>query len=164
MGTFNSSHVLSSFVSDAFGVGHTYNLSTDTFKIALYTSTPDATVFPFDSSVVHNAFSGVGGQFVSGNEVFGGSWATGGYTLVSPALAVAASTNALVHWSVTNVSQVTSTLTAFQGGLVYDSTLAGKEGICAIYFGGSYSVGGGTLAINWGNDTNGSACVFYITG
>lgn len=173
MGTFNSSHVLSTYFADLMSsitTAHQYqmgpNNTPDAFKLALYNSTPDATIFPVDT-YAHNAYLATGGQWVTANEVTGTNWSAGGISLASPTTASASSGTALTHWAVTNTSTASVTITsAFVGCLIYDSTLTVSTfhpAVCAVYFGGSYTVGGGTLAINWGNDSNASACVFYIT-
>jgi hypothetical protein len=162
--TWSSSYVAAGWLSDAISVGHTYNYSTDVFKIALFTNAASPTA---GLSLANQVYSNAT-YWPSGNECSGGSWSSGGYTLGAATITnqTGVSTgDVTVAWS--NVSQTTSTIsTGFYGGCVYDHTVnsAANYILCAVYFGGSYTVGGGTLAINWGNDGNSNACVFYITG
>lgn len=175
---FTTSTVFSSYLADAI-VSHanTYNLaaSGDTFKLALYQDSPIYTTFRFDT-IAHNTYNGTGGQWVVANELpTAGSYTQGGYSLTASENGVfqGASTNSWMAWTAgnvgtpaTGVSEATQTLTTgFVGCLIYDSTTTNKIGICAVAFGGSYTVGGGTLAINWGNSpaTTATPCIFYIS-
>jgi hypothetical protein len=159
---FGASHVFSSFLSDVMS-SKAYNLTADVnIKIALFSNTTDSATAALDT-LAHNTYLGSGGQFVSGNEISGTGWSTGGVNLGTLALAAASGGTALVHYAAANVSASGVTIaSAFYGGLVYDSGNSSK-GIAMIAFGGSYTVGGGVLSVNWGNDSNASPCIFYIT-
>jgi hypothetical protein len=174
---FTTSTVFSSYLADAIVThANSYNLaaSGNVFNLALYQDSPIYSTFRFDT-LAHNTWHGAGGQWVTGNEIpTAGSYTQGGYALTAAdnGVITGASTNSWVAWTAgtvgtpaTSVSEAAQTLTtAFVGCLIYDSTVS-NIGICAVAFGGSYTVGGGTLAINWGNSpaTTATPCIFYIS-
>jgi hypothetical protein len=173
MGTFNSSHVLPSWFLDLSANGtasHYYAITADSVKLALYNATPDATIFPYDTPT-KNSYNGTSGQWVTANEITGTNWSAGGVALTSVTATTRASTPAELYVSSNSGSFSAASVTistSFQGCLIYDNTTAAQTGgkgtgIVAIYFGGTYTVGGGTLTINWGNDGNADTCIFYIT-
>jgi hypothetical protein len=163
-----SSFVACGWLAGAIGSTTDY-ATTDTCYIALYNQSnaptaqlsitnqeyANATYWPSSSNGSDECWSSTG------------SWAQGGVSVGTLTITNQNYAGGDISFAASggNVSQATTTITnAFYGALVYDHTIAAKYGICAIYFGGSYTVGGGTLAINWGNDASGAACIFYITG
>lgn len=136
------------FLADALGNAVAHDLDSDSLLVALYnnTPTPDQNV-----SAANSAYNA--GQWVTANEVSSsGQWAAGGVALSSKVIDV--STNGIVMFDAADTSSgATATLASVYGCLVYDNTLAGKNGICFNYFGGIQGVTSGVFTIQW--STNG---------
>ena len=131
----------------------TMDFDTGTHKIALYNNT---TAPAYDAANTLTRYDT--GAWVIANEVDGGSWPAGGYTLVTPVLASATPAAGQFNWDAVDVSQATTTISDIYGGFIYNDTETNDTGICGIEFSGApYSTSNGTLAITW--DTNG---IFYI--
>lgn len=110
-----------------------HNFTTDTFKIALYTSsaTLDATTTTYTIT----------------NEVSGTGYTAGGETLTVTGGAVSASgTTAFVDFS--DVSWTTATITA-RGALIYNSTAAGNPAVAVLDFGSDKTSTAGTFTVQF---------------
>ncbi len=123
-------------------------LVADTINTALYnnTTTPDRTVAV--GSTGYNT-----GQWVTGNEVTGGSdWVAGGRAV--PATKTCTAAAAVTTFSTTTnlTSAATATITAY-GCLLYDNTITAgtvaKQGVCFLDFGGVQTCTSGTFSLNW---------------
>lgn len=122
------------------------NLSTDSYKVALYgnTGTPDNTV----TTAVLTEYAGAASQWITGNEVSGSGYTAGGVAVSSPT--VTQTTNVITFTSAGTPQWTTATFST-NGCLVYDTTAASgaNEGLCYNAFGGAQSVTAGTFTINW---------------
>lgn len=127
------------------------DLELETHKIALFnTLTPNFSTDTAYGVAPYNA-----------NEVSGGSWAAGGYTLTSTELTVEAISGTSLVYDAADVSQVTTTLADSEGGLIYADALAGNNAIAMIYWGvGDFSTSNGTFAVTW--TAPGSGGIFSI--
>jgi hypothetical protein len=141
---WSNSKIFLAFLEDALENVDAKNLSSDTFKAALYDNdiTPDQTVAT--ASTVYNA-----GQWASaGNEVSDGTeWDAAG----EPLTGVASGFSSNVYtFDATNTPSggSSATLANVYGCLVYDDTVSDR-GICYNYFGGVNSVTDGTFTIVW---------------
>ena len=121
------------------------DLELDTHKIALFAGvTPN---FATDTAYVVAPYNS--------GEVSGGSWSAGGYTLVGTTLDITTTSGSIIY-DATDVSQVTTTLTDSEGGLIYADALAGNEAICMIYWGaGDFSTSNGTFAVTFAAPASG---------
>jgi hypothetical protein len=142
---WSNSKIFMAFIEDSFERTIAYDMNADTFKVALYDNdiTPDQTVA--SASTAYNA-----GQWASaGNEVADGAeWPAGGETLDNPTSTRAS--NVYTFDADNTVSTGTSaTLANVFGCLVYDDTVAGDNGVCYNYFGGTNSVTDGTFTVVW---------------
>lgn len=145
---WSASAIFREFVTDSFANAVAYDLSgasVDTFKNALYnnTTTPDK-----DSALI--GYNEAASQWVVANEVIdtttGTDWPTAGVALTSPAL-TNPSTGVVMWDAADTVSGATADIANAFGCLVYDDTIAGKPGICYLYFGGANSVTNGTFSV-----------------
>lgn len=121
-----------------------YDIDTDTVKAALYGNgiTPDNTAA--SGSIGYNT-----GQWVTGGEISHVShWAVGGQTVASLTVVGSGTTITVDATDTASVDSAT-TLAANYGCLVYDDTIAGKNGICYNYFGGAQQVTSGSYTIVW---------------
>lgn len=120
-----------------------YDIDTDTMKAALYGSiTPDNTAAA--GSIGYNT-----GQWVVGGEVSHvAHWSVGGQTIASLTV-VGSGTTVTVDATDTASTDSATTLAANYGCLVYDDTIAGKNGLCYNYFGGVQQVTSGSYTIVW---------------
>jgi hypothetical protein len=126
------------------GFSKALNLTTDSFKVALYASntmTPDRTV----TTAVLTEYNGTSSQWVTANEVSGTGYTAGGVAVTPISLAQA--TNVVTFTSSGTPSWTTATFTAY-GCLVYDTTVS-NEGLSFNYFGGAQSVTSGTFSVSW---------------
>jgi hypothetical protein len=141
---WSASKIFMAFLEDALENVDAKNLSSDSFKAALYDNdiTPDQTVAT--ASTVYNA----GVWAIAGNEVSDGAeWPATGEVLDSPTSTRAS--NVYTFDADNTVSTGTSaTLANVYGCLVYDDTVADR-GLCYNYFGGVNSVTDGTFTIVW---------------
>ena len=121
------------------------NLSSDTYKTALYTSsaTPDKTV----TTAALTEYNGAASQWVTGNEVSSTNYSAGG-TAVTPT-ALSQTTNVVTFTSSGSPSWSVVTFTTY-GCLVYDSQSGQNNvGLSFNYFGGIQEVTVGNFAISW---------------
>jgi hypothetical protein len=83
------------------------------------------------------------------DEKSGGSWPSGGYTLVGTA--VDESPAGSMRFDATDVSQATSTFTGGEGCLTYDdtNTTTADAALCLHDFGTTASPNNGTMEIQW---------------
>jgi hypothetical protein len=153
---WTNSKIFRPMLADVLGNVCAMDFDADSFKAALYgtTPTPDQNVTSANSA--YNV-----GQWASANEVSSaGQWAATGVALASQSLNSA--TSAVVFFDAADTaSGATATLAAVYGALVYDDTLTtpvADQGACFNYFGGSNSVTSGTFTVVW--NTNG---VFRFT-
>lgn len=120
----------------------TMDLDSDTIKYAIFnnTPTPDKDASP----ITYGA-----GQFVVGNELANGSWASGGVTLTNKTLTTPASGK--VMWDADDpTAGPTVTLSGIYGGLAYDPSVS-NQGICFNSFGGVNSVTAAPLTLALSN-------------
>jgi|TARA_Y100000310_G_scaffold321742_1_gene379811 hypothetical protein len=122
----NTQAVCTSFKSELLNKEH--DLNTDTFKIALYTSS--ATV-----NATTTAYSAT-------NEVSGTGYTGGGATLSGGAIAT---TGTVAYIDFTDVSWTTASFTA-NAALIYNSSASNKA-VMVITFGGDQTVVTGTFTI-----------------
>ena len=115
-----------SFKSEILQEGH--QLSTDTIKIALYTSSASlgATTTAYSTS----------------NEVSGTGYTAGGVTLTSAAVSTTGTT---AHFDADDPTWTSASFTA-NGALIYNDTNSDKA-IAVLEFGGDFTVAGGTFKI-----------------
>jgi len=108
------------------------DLEADTIKVALLDNnhTPAAT---------DNEWADV-----SANEISGAGYVAGGQDLAGKAVTQAAATK----FDATNVTWSNATFSAYHA-VLYDDTLAGKDLIASIDFGGEQAVADGTFTIEW---------------
>ena len=116
-----------SFKEDLFNKEQ--DLDTDTIKIALYTSS--ATL---DASTT---------AYTATNEVTGTGYSAGGETLANSTVATSGTT-AYVDFD--NPEWTSASFTT-AGALIYNDTLAGKNAIAVLNFGGDFTVTAGTFRI-----------------
>jgi len=116
-----------SFKEDLFN--KLQDLDTDTIKIALYTSS--ATL---DASTT---------AYTATNEVTGTGYSAGGETLANSTVATSGTT-AYVDFD--NPEWTSASFTT-AGALIYNDTLAGKNAIAVLNFGGDFTVTAGTFRI-----------------
>lgn len=146
---WTNSKVFRAWLGDSVSRAVAYDLDTDAMFAALYnnTTTPDQNV----ASGVLTGYNGAASQWVVANEVISSTsgWPAGGIAMTS--LAVNTATSAVVFFSAANTASSTSaaTISGAFGALVYDSTLANKNGVSFNYLGGSNSVTNGTFTIVW---------------
>lgn len=117
-----------------FGPLKTFNLSTDTIKCALYTSS--ATNGPATTA------------YSATNEVSGTGYTAGGNTLTGFTSGTGTNTSSVLTawWSWSNTAWATASFTA-ASMLIYDATLGSNNGILVFDFGGSFTVTAGTFTI-----------------
>ena len=108
-----------------------HDMDTDSFKIALYTSsaTLDATTTAYTVT----------------NEISGTGYSAGGVALTGGAIAVSGTT-AFVDF--TDPSWTTATFTA-RGALIYNATHASDAAVLVLDFGGDFTVTSGTFTIQF---------------
>ena len=129
------------------------DLELDTHKLALFhTLTPNFATDTAYGVAPYNA-----------NEATGGSWASGGYTLLGTTIDITTTSGTLIY-DATDVSQVTTTLVDSEGGLIYADASAGNEAICMVYWGaGDFSTSNGTFAVAWAAPASGGIFAIYMT-
>lgn len=143
---WTNSKIFSAFITDAMNrtTSHLFDVDTDVIKVALYgtTPTPDQTV-----ANTLSGYNAATSQWVAANELTATGWAAGGNTLAGVSSAFTTNT---YKFTGSNLSGgATDTITAAFGCLVYDNTIATKDGLSYNYFGGSQSVTSGTFTIAW---------------
>ena len=108
------------------------DLEADTIKVALMTvaHTPNA---------AHNTFSQV-----SANEVSGAGYISGGQALAGKAVTQGGTTK----WDATDLTWNNATFSAYHA-VIFDDTLAGKDLIASIDFGGEQAISDGIFTIAW---------------
>mgnify|MGYP006433693543 CR=1 FL=1 len=119
----------------------------DTMKIALFS---DTITQDYGADTAYNVAP------YDANEVSGGDWSAGGYTLATKTLAE--SKTGYMVWDAADVSQTNTTLASAMGGLIYDDTLAGKNGLVFVDFVTAVSTTAGTLQITWTAAASGGIC------
>jgi len=121
-----------------------YDMDTDTFKMALVTST----VTPAQGDAGPH-FGGTGTTDYSTNEVTaGGNYTAGGVTLTSVTWAMAAGVN---KWDAADVSiaQHASNPTNARWGIIYDSTDVNKRAIAFLDLGAVKDLSAGLFTVTW---------------
>ena len=106
------------------------DLDTDSIKIALYTSSASL-------GAATTAYT------TSGEVASGGGYTTGGVVLANPVIGTSGTT-AYVDFD--NPEWTSATFTT-AGALIYNDTLAGKNAIAVLNFGGDFTVTAGTFRI-----------------
>ena len=144
---WTNSKVFRPFVSDIALNVAAFDLDSDSFKVALYNTTPT----PDNDVTAANSAYNVG-QWATAQEVFeAGQWAQAGVVLTSPT--VNSGTADIVFFDASDTASGSAAdLAAVFGCLVYDDTLASPvvdQGVCYNYFGGSNSVVNGTFTVVW---------------
>lgn len=141
---WTNSKMFASYLVGTMNRSLLFDIDTDTMKAALYnnSNTPDNTV-----SAANSAYNV--GQWAVGNEVSHvAHWAVAGQTIASVTV-VAATTTITVDANDTASVDSATTLAANYGCLVYDDTIAAKNGFCYNYFGGAQQVTSGSYTIVW---------------
>lgn len=107
------------------------NMSTDTFKVILVTSS-----YTFNSS--HNELADITGELTSGN-----GYTTGGATIANPTWAFA---SGVTKYDGDNVSWSASggAIGPVTGAIIYDDTSTGDKLMCYMDFGGEQTAGDST--------------------
>jgi len=109
------------------------DLEADTLKVMLLNNT-----HTFDAT--NNVYADI-----SANELANGNgYTTGGATLANPSVTQAASTK----FDANDTTWTSSTFSAYHA-VIYDDSLANKDLIASIDFGGEQAVDNGTLTISW---------------
>ena len=128
------------------------DLEVETHKLALYsTLTPNFATDTYQSSAPYTS-----------NEITGGSWAAGGYTLVGTTIDITTTSGTLIY-DATDVSQVTTTLTDSEGGLIYADAVT-NECIAMVFWGaGDFSTSNGTFAVTWAAPASGGVFAIDLT-
>ena len=123
--------------------GGSFNLGTDSMKIALYSDTPT----PDEEVALANTVYGVD-QWITGSEEYDAAeWPQTGQVLGSPTSTVAA--GVWTFDAADEVSDGTSATLDTYGCLIYDDAVS-DYGICFLSFNGSNSVVDGTLTVQFG--------------
>jgi len=145
--SWSNSKIFRQYLADMAGNTAALDLDADTIKVSLHNNsiTPNQ-----DVSAANSAFNA--GVWATTNEVTDATnWVSGGRALSGKSVDVG--TAATVFFDATDLAGGgTVTLSAFFGCLVYDDTLAAPvadQGICFVYFGGSQSVTGGNVTLQW---------------
>lgn len=112
------------------------NLVLTTHKMALWTNTGT-----YDLT----ADTAYGVAPWNANEITGTGYTAGGNTIPGTAWAHVATGN--IAWTASAVQWTTATFSNVQGCLNYADALAGDNGICAVNFGGLFSVTAGTFTV-----------------
>lgn len=133
--------------------GTSFNLSTDSQKIALFNNTVAPS--PDTASQAYNTAPWNAG------EVTGGAWSAGGVAISSPNLANTTGQGGMLSYTASNVSQSGTSLTNAFGAIIYD-TAHSNDVVVAVYFGGSYSTTSGTFSITWGTANGVTSLVWWI--
>ena len=123
-----ASAMCSSFKEELFNKEH--DMDTNTFKIALYTSSATLGAATTAYSVT--------------NEIAGAGYTAGGATLANPSITLSGTT-AFIDFD--DPSWAAATFTA-NGALIYN-TSASNKAVCTIAFGGDFTVAGGTFTITF---------------
>ena len=110
------------------------DLEADTIKVALYDN--------------NHVFTTSDTTYTTTNELA----TTGGYTQGDATLSGKTITEgATTKFDATDLAWTTATFTAYHA-VLYDDSLAGKDLICSIDFGGAKTVSSGTFTIQWNAD------------
>lgn len=122
------------------------NLDLETHKVALFNNsvTPD-----FDATAANTAYN-AGTWTNASNEVSGTGYTAGGSALTSTTVTGVA--GGIIMWDAADHAWTTATFSNAYGCLIYADALTtpvADQGICAVYFGGAYSVTAGTFTIQW---------------
>lgn len=147
---WSTSDVFRAWLADSVARTTAYDLDADTFKAVLYDNsiTPDQNVALASTAYAAGVWSATGGGSGTPQIYHTGQWAQAGVALSS--VVVNSATSGVVFWDAADTaSGSAATLTGAYGCLVYDDTLAGDNGVCFNYFGGSNSVTNGTFTIVW---------------
>lgn len=140
------------------------SLTADAIKVAVYNNT----TAPDKTAVVGSTGFNTG-TWVTGNEITGTNWASGGVSVGSTKTWTVDSGSSSLCFQVTaptagQTSTANVTLAAFFGALVYDDTITAgtvaKQGMCYNYFGGTQTITAATFTILWA--TPASAAVTAI--
>lgn len=147
---WTNSKIFRPLLADVLGNVTAIDFDADSFKAALFNTTPTPDQNVASASSAYNT-----GQWTTANEVSSaGQWAAGGVALTSQSLNSA--TAATVFFDAADTaSGATATLSAVFGCLVYDDTIAtpvADQGACYNYFGGTQSVTSGTFTIVWNSN------------
>jgi|SRR6185369_17753447 len=108
------------------------DLEADTIKVALLNNS-------HSFNTAHNVLADV-----SANEVSGAGYVAGGEALAGKAVTQGATTK----WDANDISWLAATFSAYHA-VIYDDTLAGKDLIASIDFGGVQAVSDGTFEIQF---------------
>lgn len=148
---WSNSKIFRPFLGDVLANTAAFDLSgasVDTFKAALYGTTPT----PSQDVTAANSAYGVD-QWIAGSEISEAvNWPVAGRPLVTPLIDVG--TAGVVFFDAADTASASSstTLAAVFGCLVYDDTLTtpvADQGVCFNYFGGSQSVTAGSFTVIW---------------
>lgn len=147
---WTDSRVFRATIEDILEQVTAIDLDGDTFKAALYNSTPVPDFTVASASTAYNT-----GQWVQANEVYDTTnWDQGGEPLTGVTFGTAGAGTAILMFDATNTPQsgTTCTLANVYGTLVYSDTRTtpvADQGLSYHYFGGVQSVTGGTMTLVW---------------
>lgn len=152
---FGGSGFFSIAIEDMLDNTTAFNWGGGTWKVALYPNsiTPDFTV-----TAANSAYGATATPWATGNELTGGNWTAGGYTLTTAAANNEQPAAGQVQLDATDVSQTGTTITNARGCLIYQDNLTtpvADQGLLVVDFGSDFSTSSGTFAITW--DANGVA-------
>ena len=140
--------ICNSFKKELLQGSHDFDASTDTYKLAMYTSL--ATL----GASTEN--------YITGNEVTSSSYTAGGKALVNQGVKMS---SAVAITSFANVSWTGVTLSA-RGSLIYNTQTNGGTGttdaVCVLDFGGVKTATSGTFTIQFPANTS-SAAILRLT-
>jgi len=146
---WSNSKIFRAGLADSLGNVTALDLDADTFRAALYgtTPTPDQ-----DVTAALSAYNAATSQWVTANEIYqAGQWAQAGVALAG--LSLDRSVAATVFMDAADTaSGSAATLAGIFGTLIYDDTLTtpvADQGVCFNYFGGTQSVTNGTFTAIW---------------
>ena len=144
---WSASAIFRQFVADTLAGTSVFDLDapSDTYKVALYGTTPTP-----DKDVAANASAYNSGQWVTGNEISASGWAAGGIAATS--MTVTVPSTGVIMFDLADTVSTTTTLAGVFGTLLYNDTKTtpvADQGVCFNYLGGTNSVTAGIFTVVW---------------
>lgn len=142
---WSASGIFRQTIADGLNNVIVLDLGLETHKVALYNNsvTPD-----FDATAANSAYNA--STWTSSSEVSGTGYTAGGQALTSTTVSTVA--GGIVMWDAADSAWTSATFSNAYGCLIYADALTtpvADQGICAVYFGGAYSVTAGTFTVQW---------------
>lgn len=146
---WTASKIFRQCLADALTRAILYDLDTDTINIALFdgTITPAQDVAAAANGYGTGVWSATGGQTGTPQVYHTGQWAQAGVAITTPTVDVGTAATVKFTTATNPVSGTAATMSNINGVLVYDNTVAGKNGICYNYFGAPVAVSAGKLTV-----------------